>query len=102
MTKTVRYWLWKRRATKAVEEGLIAKCCACDDPIVSGDFIGIGIDKDKKEVLIHAGYHFSLKEMDAFCESAAIGCAYWDDKQVVGLGESLAAKAIRTGQPQIR
>lgn len=95
------YWRWKRKAQKAVEAGLTAQCCACDDLIVPGDFIGIGMDKDRKEVLVHAGYHFSLSRIDAFCETGAIGCAFWDGHQVVGLGESLGAKAMRTGQPQI-
>ena len=100
MIEMIRYWLWKRDARKAVKMGLTAICYSCNDPIVPGDFIGIGINKDKKEVFVHAGYHFSLSKADAFCETGAIGCAYWDGRQVVGFGESLVAKTIRTGQTQ--
>lgn len=101
MLKRFRYWRWKRSAKKAVAEGLSTECHMCDDPIVPGDFVGIGVTKDQKEVLVHAGYHFSLSHIDAFCETGAIGCAVWDGKQALPLGESLAARAMRTGQPQV-
>lgn len=101
MIKIIHYWLWKRRAKKAFAEGLTAECAICSDPIVPGDFIGICTTTDDKRVLVHAGYHFSLSKISDFCETGAIGCAVWDGKQAVGIGESLAAKAMRTGEPQV-
>ncbi len=89
-------------ARKAIQEGKVTPCFVCEEPIVPGDFVAVGfVEGDPKEKLVHAGYHFSLKKMNAFCETGAEGCAVWDGKEAVGLGESLAAKAMRTGQPQI-
>lgn len=97
----IRYWLWKRRARKAIEEGLIATCHDCNDPIVPGDFIAVGEDKGKP-ILVHAGYHFAISNMCAFCESGGCGSAHWDGKRVVFEGESMIAAAIRTGEAQVR
>ncbi len=102
MSKRVHYFFWKKRAKKAVVLGQITSCVACDDPIVPGDFVGIcHVGDDPAKKLIHAGFHFSLSEMDAFCETGAIGCAFWDGEKAVGIGESMAATAIRTGKPQV-
>ena len=101
MLKRIRYALWKRKARKAIREGLTAPCMSCDDPIVPGDFIGISHFRGSSEKkLIHSGYHVSMSQMDAFCETGAIGAAFWNGKEAVGIGESLGAKAIRTGKPQ--
>jgi hypothetical protein len=101
MFKSIRYYFWKRKAKKAVAAGLTAKCCACNDPIVPGDFVGTGVNKKNRPILVHSGFHFSLSKRDAFCETGAIGTGFWDGHQVQGTGESLAAKALRTHEIQI-
>lgn len=69
-----RYWCWKRMARKAIASGWIAQCALCDAPIVPGDFVGVGTNpKDNSTMLVHAGYHFTLNNRDAFCETGAIG-----------------------------
>ena len=98
----IRWWVWKRKARRAVRESLTAACCHCNDHIFPGDFVGVGINETKEKILVHAGYHNSLKEKYVICESGGIGVGFWDGKEVAGIGESLASKALRTGRPQIR
>jgi hypothetical protein len=93
------YWRWKRRARKAIAAGHVAKCANCDDPIVPGDFVTRGLDGDQP-VLVHAGFHYTLRERDAFCETGAVGTGFWTETGFMGTGESLAAKALRTGETQ--
>jgi len=97
----IRYTLWKRGANKAIAKKLTAECCLCDDPIVPGDFVGVGCDENNKPVLVHAGWHFTLKKRDAFCDTDAISTGIWDGHQVHSKGESLLAKVAETGQSQI-
>jgi hypothetical protein len=52
--------------------------------------------------LIHAGFHFTLSARSAFCETGAVAIGWWDGERVVGEHESLVAKAIRTGEVQVR
>ncbi len=102
MLEWIRYALWKKMARKAIEAKKIAQCVLCDDPIVPGDFVGICTVGDAlEERLVHAGYHFTLNDRDAICETGAIGCGVWDGEKVIGTGESLAEKALRTGKVQI-
>jgi hypothetical protein len=96
------YFRWKRMARKAIEAQKTAPCALCDDPIVPGDFVGIcTVGSDSKERMVHTGFHFTIDGRNAFCETGAVGCGIWDGERVAGIGESLAAKAIRTGQPQV-
>lgn len=96
MFKFISYWLWKRRATKNVRAGRVAKCAFCQDPIVPGDYVGI---MSSSNDLVHAGFHFSVSQPDAFCEIGAVAVGVWDGVQVVGFGESPATHVIRTGRP---
>jgi hypothetical protein len=89
----LRYWWWKQK-TRKIPPQECATCCACDDPIYPGEFVGETTDGR----LVHAGYHYSLTRGEtAFCETAAIGSGFWDGKQVVGRVESAGSKAMRTG-----
>jgi hypothetical protein len=101
MFKKISYWLWKRKAKQAVVAGKTATCCMCDDPIIPGDFVGIGLDEEGNEVLMHAGFHFSLSGMHAYCETAAVGCGTWNGNRVAHIGESSVSKAFRTGEIQM-
>src|SRR3989344_4961854 len=96
-----RYWRWKRMAGKAIAENRIAECIDCDDPIVPGDFVAVesSCSDVSHQHLVHAGFHFTLNNRNAFCETGAVGIGYWDGIQVINCGESLAAKALRTGEP---
>lgn len=79
----LRYWFWKRKAMKAIREGKVAVCALCDDPIVPGDFVGrayIWGNCEEREVLVHAGFHSTLTNPDAFCETDAFGIGYWSEK----------------------
>ena len=103
MIRRICYFFWKRRAEKAFRDGQTAVCAGCKDPIVPGDFVArCWLPNDPTERLVHAGFHFSLSKIDAYCTSGALGSAIWNGKEVVGIGESLAAKAIRTGEVQVR
>jgi len=92
-----RYTRWKRMARKAIAGGKTTECTLCDDPIVPSDFVGITTD----EKYIHAGSHYTLKDKSAICVSGATGSGYWDGENIVSIGESVAAKAMRTGEVQI-
>jgi|GEM_PF-4173695 len=92
MFEYIQHALWKRKSRRAVVEGKTAFCVRCDDPIVSGDFVGICFLHDSPEAkLIHAGFHFSLTNRNAFCETGAIGSAVWDGEKAVNFGKPLAA-----------
>ena len=96
------YWRWKRMARKAIAYGWTTQCALCDDPIVPGDFVGVGTDlKDNSSVLVHAGYHFTLNSRHAICKTGAIGSGIWSGKEVLYTSESLVAKALRTGKAQV-
>jgi len=72
------------------------------EPIIPGDFIVCyRSSNDSKEHLIHAGFHFSLKKMDAFCESIVLGSGIWNGKEVINIGESIATEVFQTGRNQI-
>lgn len=88
-------------ARKAIADGLVAKCSFCEDPIVPGDFVASGSDEHGFAILVHAGFHFTLEKRDAFCETGAVSNGVWNGKWVESLGESLAARALRTGEPQV-
>ncbi len=94
--------LWVRRAKKAIAEGKTTTCAMCDTPIIPGDFVAVGENEKGDPVVVHAGYHFTLTGEDAICETGALGSAIWDGNQAVGTGESLLAKAARTGEGQYR
>ena len=100
MLERLRAWLFKREAEKLIRQKKTAECICCDDPILPGDFVGVGILKKnpKREGLIHAGFHRTLNKPDAFCETGAIGIGFWDGERVVKVGESAASKTMRTGQ----
>ena len=103
MIERISYWFWKRMAKKAIEKGLTAVCCQCADPIIPGDFVGLGIDTTTgKDVFVHAGYHFAISGMDACCESGSVGCGHWDGEKVVRRGESMIEVALKTGEAQVR
>jgi hypothetical protein len=104
MNKEKMYQQWKKAAEEAVKKGRTAKCDTCKDPIVPGDFVGVCIDPNdrEKELFVHAGFHFSISQMDAFCETAGIGCGYWDGEKLVNEQESAIAAAARTGEVQVR
>jgi hypothetical protein len=79
MLEWIDYFFWKKRAKKAQALGKTTRCVACDDPIVPGDFVGICfVGNDPTEKLIHAGYHFSISKIDAFCDTGAVGSAVWN------------------------
>lgn len=96
------YWRWKREAKKALTEKKTAECHICKEPIFPGDFVGRAVSGEGRKVLVHAGFHFSLTERSSFCETGAIGTGAWNGTEVVDEGESALAKAIRTGDVQIR
>jgi hypothetical protein len=102
--KRIHYFFWKRSAKKAIALGRTTSCVSCDDPIMPGDLVAACCtgDAPEKKKLVHAGHHFSLTEMDAFCETAAVGCAVWDGKEVIGIGEAIVSNVIRTDKPQLR
>lgn len=74
-----RYWRWKRMARNAIASGLTAKCALCDNPIVPGDLVGI-VDAD---AIVHAGFHFTLSNCKAFCESSYIGVGFWNGREIL-------------------
>lgn len=73
------------------------QCAICFDHIVPGDFVGERVSGE----LVHAGYHFTLAERNAFCETGGIGIGYWNDQRVEYIGESTVEKVFRTGETQI-
>ena len=92
-----RYPRWKRIAKKALVEEKTCPCAACNDPIFPGDFVALTVDGN----LVHAGFHYTLNEKNAFCITAAVGCGYWNGQTVENTLIPLAVKAIKTGTPQI-
>jgi hypothetical protein len=94
-----RYHLWKKAALEAKEKGLTATCITCSGPIFPGEFVAVGT-LNGKQVMSHAGFHYALDNPDpVICETGAIGVGHWNGKEVEGIGESAAAKAMRTGKP---
>lgn len=92
-----RYYLWKKAALKAREEGLTTTCVTCDGPIFPGQFVAEGL-LDGKKVMAHAGFHYTLEDSDpVICETGGIGIGYWNGKEIDGTGESAASKVMRTG-----
>lgn len=91
------YWRWKRRMRKLAPDRKGA-CCLCDDPILPGDFVGETSDGR----LVHAGFHWTARDKNAFCETAAIGIGHWHPEGLVRLAETAAAEAMRTGKPVVR
>jgi len=97
-TEEKRYFLWKKAALEAKKKGLITSCEICSEPIFPGEFVATGT-LGNKEVIIHAGFHYTLEKPGAvFCETAAVGIGYWNGKQIDGTGESAAAECFRTGK----
>lgn len=89
------YWRWKRMAKKAIRENRIATCRACGDPIIPGDFIGKAIEENGASTLFHAGFHPTLQQRNACCETGVLGIGYWNGERVVGTGNSLADQCLR-------
>ncbi|HEY4477598.1 MAG TPA: hypothetical protein VJB56_03115 [Candidatus Paceibacterota bacterium] len=105
MFKRLRYRRWKREALKAIREGNIAVCALCGDPIVPNDFVGgvyICGNGEEREVLVHAGYHSTLTNQDAFCTTGAIGIGYWSKKGLLLTSPSVAQEAMEKKAPVSR
>jgi len=95
MFDIISYWIWRRKAVKALKKNLTAVCNFCHEPIFPGDFVGIAENKEGKTVLIHAGFHYSLNSRNAICETGVVGSAVWDGKRVISTCESLLDKAFQ-------
>lgn len=87
MLSIIGYWLWKRKARKALKEGKTAICGYCEQPIFPGQWIAIAYDENNRHIIIHAGYHYSLAERHAFCETGFVACGIWN-------GESIDSKPL--------
>ncbi|OHB21492.1 MAG: hypothetical protein A2939_03105 [Parcubacteria group bacterium RIFCSPLOWO2_01_FULL_48_18] len=99
----IKWRRWKKGATRAIDSGRVTLCAICNDHVFPNDFVAeafVGDDPTPK--LIHAGFHYSMKERSAFCAMGAIGTGFWDgEKFVKTMTESTAQAAIRTGEAQV-
>lgn len=95
--KWVSYKLWKKKAKKAIEENRVTKCYVCNNHIYPNQCVAIGVIKERgeeKEVLIHAGFHFSLENADAFCETGVLASGWWDGEKVISYKETMLDKLM--------
>lgn len=91
----VRWWLWKRRARK-VPQDQQGSCAMCGKSIFPGDLVAVATSGE----VVHAGFHFSLDEREAFCESGDVGNAFWTTLgKPTGLFQSALGLAFETGKP---
>lgn len=74
-------------------------CDICNECIYPGEFIAETVDGR----LVHAGFHFSLKQgKDIMCETGGVGSGFWNGEGIDYIGESSAAIAMRTGKAVYR
>ena len=100
-SKEKRYFLWRKAAIKAKEDGLTTVCAICEEPIFPDEFVATGTVAGKK-IIVHAGLHYTLEKSDLIiCETGGVGIGYWNGKGINGIGESPSAKAARTGKPVV-
>ena len=92
-----RWRKWKKKAVEAMENCTTVQCAICFDHIFPGDFVGVCASEE----FVHAGYHFTLTEQNAFCETGGIGVGHWNGEFVEGVLEAVVEKAFRTGETQI-
>jgi len=89
--KYIRWLFWKRRAKRAIGKGLTTRCILCDDFIFPGQFVAVCAGEiEENDRLVHAGFHFTLRAQNFFCETATVGIGWWNGKRVVGWKETIA------------
>ena len=101
------YWRWKRRAKRALQENRTTGPCArCGEPIFPDDLVAHVVTTEGEGVPVHAGFHPSLTERDAFCETGGLAGSVWDADSVWD-GEQLVpvrgpiTEAMRSGKAAI-
>ena len=92
-----KWWFWKRWARKVVIEDC-GTCALCRERLYPGDFVGITTEGKP----VHAGFHFSMTEKDAFCETAAIGNGIWGKDGFARTCESAIEESLRTNEAVLR
>lgn len=93
----IHWLLWKRRMKKVSQEQL-GTCLLCNDPVYPGDFVGVTTDGK----VVHAGFHWTMHDRNAFCETGAVGSATWTSEGTPRkIGPMGAEIAMKTGKSVI-
>jgi len=89
------YDFWKLKVQKAQENRSVAYCRMCDGPITSGDPVAKQLI-DGKDEFVHAGYHYTLANMDEIvCAPLSMKYGVWNGTSVDVIGESTILKRLK-------
>lgn len=73
----IQYCIWKFKAKRAVKDKHVTTCTYCREYIFPGDLVIDGTDRNGDPILVHAGFHYSLRSRAVFCETGGLANGVW-------------------------
>ena len=74
----IRYFFWKVKAKRAIKDKRVTTCTYCREYIFPGDLVIDGTNRNGDPILVHAGFHHSLKSRAVFCETGTVANGVWE------------------------